>query len=158
VIGPWRTDYGFLFAGAKKHGDARFVWIETAALIVYFGGLALFNWQGALLFLLPLAYLDHAATYAHNYLEHHRATRPGTKLQGAVSSYGRLYNLLCCNNGHHQEHHYRPQVHWTRLPELRALMLPEHERRVVPYAHLFNFGGAETQVTVPHGEPATAVR
>jgi hypothetical protein len=36
---------------------------------------------------------------------------------GTASHYGRLYNLLCFNDGYHAEHHARPGVHWTRLPE-----------------------------------------
>ena len=38
--------------------------------------------------------------------------------RGTTSHYGRLYNLLCCNDGYHAEHHARPGVHWTLLPEL----------------------------------------
>jgi Fatty acid desaturase len=36
-----------------------------------------------------------------------------------VSYYGRLYNLLCFNDGHHAEHHAYPHLHWSRLPERR---------------------------------------
>ena len=35
---------------------------------------------------------------------------------GTTSHYGRLYNLLCFNDGYHAEHHARPGVHWTQLP------------------------------------------
>ena len=34
-----------------------------------------------------------------------------------TSHYGRLYNALCFNDGYHVEHHARPGVHWSRLPE-----------------------------------------
>ncbi|MEP7353255.1 MAG: fatty acid desaturase [Acidobacteriota bacterium] len=33
-----------------------------------------------------------------------------------TSHYGRLYNLLCFNDGYHAEHHSDPGTHWTGLP------------------------------------------
>lgn len=35
---------------------------------------------------------------------------------GATSHYGKLYNLLCFNDGYHVEHHANPATHWTSLP------------------------------------------
>jgi hypothetical protein len=46
----------------------------------------------------------------HGYYEHR---------DGTTSHYGRLYNALLFNDGYHVEHHARPGVHWSRLPEYR---------------------------------------
>ena len=118
------------------------------------------NPRGLLLFYLPVWYFGNAAAQAENYLEHYGAI-PGNRKTDSVSSYGRLYNLIWFNNGYHQEHHYRPQTHWTRVPEVRELLPPESERRVVRGAHWFNFGvrresiPSSTSTARPESRPAT---
>jgi hypothetical protein len=47
---------------------------------------------------------------AQGYWEHY--------LGEPTSHYGRLYNLLCFNDGYHAEHHAHPGMHWTQLPNL----------------------------------------
>jgi hypothetical protein len=37
--------------------------------------------------------------------------------RGTTSHYGRIYNLLCFNDGYHAEHHARPGLHWSRLAD-----------------------------------------
>jgi fatty acid desaturase len=152
LFGPFRVDYGYYYGWAKKRGDARLMWVETVALFVYFGLLGLSNWQGLLLFFVPVLYFGQAAALAHNYCEH-RGAHPGDRLRDSVSCYGFLYNKLWFNEGHHQEHHFRPQTHWTKLPELRALMLPEEQRRVVRHIHWLNISGKRGEVP-PRGRLA----
>ena len=135
-LGPIRGEIGVLWAGAVRR-DRPLAWTELSCLLAFVGLLTALNWRGVLLFLLPVWYLGQVCALAENYLEHHGA-QPGNRLTDSVSCYASLYNLVWFNNGYHQEHHYSPQVHWTKVKALRARMVPESERRVVPYAHAWN--------------------
>ena len=137
LIGPLRVDYSYLYGRARKRGDAALTWTETAAIAVYMLVLGISNWRGLVFFYLPVLYVGQVFALVHNYCEHHGAIA-GNRLTNSVSCYGRLYNLFWFNEGYHQEHHFRPTVHWTKLPAVRSQMLPESQRRVVPYAHWLN--------------------
>jgi fatty acid desaturase len=138
LVGYFRLDVGFLLSEARKGRLIRQVVVEVAAILVLIAAFAVLNPRGLIFFYLPVWYLGNAAAQAQNYLEHHGAT-PGNRKTDSVSSYGRLYNLIWFNHGYHQEHHYRPQVHWTRIPEVKTLLPPESQRHVVRWAHWFNF-------------------
>lgn len=138
LLGFWRGDFGTLLREAKRKGLLRLVILETVALGVFVASLGAMNWKGSFCFFLPVWYLGHCSAHLENYLEHHGAT-PGNRLTDSVSCYNSLYNLIWFNNGYHQEHHYKPQVHWTKIPEVTGLLPPVSERRVVRGAHWFNF-------------------
>jgi fatty acid desaturase len=72
---------------------------------------------------------------ALSYSEHYNATDPEDTKKDSTSCYNKIYNFLFFNTGYHQEHHYRPGVHWTKLPELQH-QLPE-DRNIVKYC-LYN--------------------
>jgi fatty acid desaturase len=138
LLGPLRTDLVGLYREAARKRQTTLVWWEAAAMTAYTVGLFVADWQYTLVFVIPVWYLGQSAALAENFLEHHHAV-PGNRMTDSVSCYGRLYNFLWFNNGYHQEHHCKPQVHWTRIPEVRGEMLPEDQRRVVRVAHWFNF-------------------
>jgi len=138
LLGPFRSDVGFLVEGARRQGRIRLAALEGVALAVMALALAVLNFKGFLFFFMPVWYLGSCASLAENYLEHHGA-RPGSRLTDSVSSYGPVYNFIWFNNGYHQEHHFRPQMHWTQVPALRPQLPPSSERRVAPWAHWFNF-------------------
>jgi fatty acid desaturase len=139
LLGYLRFDLSVFLDEAKKRGLLGQVVAESAAWLALLVVIGMTNPLGLVCFYLPVWYLGNAAAQGQTYLEHHGAI-PGNRKTDSVSSYGVLYNLIWFNHGYHQEHHYRPQVHWTRIPEVRPLLPPESERRVVRGAHWFNFG------------------
>jgi fatty acid desaturase len=85
------------------------------------------NWRYFVFFYLPSYYLGWVLTYAESYLEHY-GCQPENPFANSVSSYNRLYNLLWFNNGYHQEHHWSPKYHWTRMHELHEQLRPQLQR------------------------------
>lgn len=138
LLGPFRTELRAPYLEAKKRRRAWLVWSECGALAAFALAALLAEPKCFFLFLLPVWYGGQVFALAENWLEHHRAM-PGNRLTDSVSCYGRLYNLVWFNNGYHQEHHYRPTVHWTKIAEVRREMLPDDQRRVVRGAHWFNW-------------------
>jgi fatty acid desaturase len=139
LLGVFRVGVPHLFRGAQKNKTLHMVVFELAALAAMATVFGMINPLGLIAFHLPVALAGTLAAQTSNYLEHYGAI-PGNRKTDSVSSYGWFYNLIWFNNGYHQEHHYRPQVHWARVPEIKKLLPPEVERRVAPGAHLFNFG------------------
>jgi fatty acid desaturase len=137
VLGPLRMGLGEFLEEAKRLRLTGQIVVESLAFVALVGALVAVDWRGMLLFFLPVWYLGQVAAYAENYLEHNHAI-PGSSKTDSVSCYGALYNLVWFNNGYHQEHHFRPQVHWLDIKLVKAEMLPETERRVVRGAHWFN--------------------
>jgi fatty acid desaturase len=139
LLGYFRFDVGVFLRAAKKRHLLGQVIAETAAWLALLVVVGFVNPLGLVCFYVPVWYLGNAAAQGQTYLEHYGAI-PGNRKTDSVSSYGVLYNLIWFNHGYHQEHHYRPQIHWTRIPEVKPLLPPESQRRVVPLAHWFNFG------------------
>jgi fatty acid desaturase len=137
LLGPLRQSPLPLIAEARRQGETRQLIAESVAVAAAAIGLAILDWRGVLFIYLPIYYFGQVVAYAEAYSEHVGAT-PGDRGRDAVSCYNRLYNWLCFNNGYHQEHHFRPGVHWTQTPALRSQLAPEAQRRVVPAAHLLS--------------------
>ncbi len=138
LLGPLRTELRAAYREAKAKQRAWLVWLEGGALAAFALVILLWETKCFFCFLLPIWYGGQVFALAENWLEHHHAT-PGNRLTDSVSCYGRLYNLIWFNNGYHQEHHFRPTVHWTKIAEVRDEMLPDDQRRIVVGAHWFNW-------------------
>ncbi|MFZ4712340.1 MAG: fatty acid desaturase family protein [Bacteriovoracaceae bacterium] len=136
--GIFRLDLKKIFAvaeeqGLKKQAQKEIILITLIALIFLS-----VNFYGFVFFFLPTWFLGQCAFFAQTYMEHFRAV-PGNRMTDSVSCYSTLYNLIWFNNGYHQEHHYKPTVHWNDLKRVRLEMLPINERMVVKGSHWFNF-------------------
>jgi fatty acid desaturase len=91
---------------------------ELAVCGLGVAGYAALSWGFVVCFFVPVFYAGSFLGILNNYYQHAGA-KPGTRTANSVSYYGRLYNLLCFNEGYHQEHHVQPGRHWTRRPALR---------------------------------------
>jgi fatty acid desaturase len=126
-----------------RHGRVHIVQtiVETIALAAFWAGMLAINWRYFVFFYLPSYYLGWVLSYAEGYLEHY-GCQPGNPFANSVSSYNRLYNLLWFNNGYHQEHHWDPKVHWTRMPDLHRQIQPQmaaNHTRILWGPHLTGF-------------------
>lgn len=133
LLGLVRTDLVGLYRQAAER--SRLVHAEVLALLLFVGLLAFIQPWAAVLTLLPTYALGQVFALWENYCEHHRAI-PSDRWRDSVSCYNPVYNFCFFNNGYHQEHHLRPQVHWTQIAEVRG-ELPD-DRVIVPYCHLTN--------------------
>ncbi len=136
-IGFFKQDFMFFVNSAKKKNTHSQVYLETTLWLLFVTLLAFINWRGTLFVFLPAWYLGQCAALFENYLEHHGSI-PGNRQTDSVSCYGTFYNWLWFNNGYHQEHHYRPQIHWTKIPNVQAELPPPSHRRICKGAHWFN--------------------
>ena len=115
--------------------------VESLALALFWITLLVCNWRYFLLFYLPSYYLGWVLIYAHTYFLHWGA-EPGNYYANSVSSYEPVYNALFFNNGYHQEHHWDPKAHWTKMREVRAEIRPQmiaNRTRVLRGPHLTIF-------------------
>ena len=120
--------------------EGRWAARELAAIAFFYAGAALCNWQAVAL-LLPFYYVGRCLSALNGYYEHYRAD-PDTPIAWGVSSYHRLYNLLWFNNGYHAEHHFRPRLHWTQLPQFHAEIADRQRRagvRQIDRPHYLGF-------------------
>lgn len=124
------------YSGRRVLAKRRIV-LETSSLWIFWLFVFVLNWRFGV-FYMGVSYVGQVLSSVQNYFEHYGAT-PGNRKADSVSCYGRLYNLVWFKNGYHQEHHFRPAVHWSRLPQLRSEMLPAGQRHIVEKIHCFNF-------------------
>lgn len=119
-----------------KIGDLRQRFnIENRVFKCYFLIVCFINFKFALLVSL-IAILANIMDMMISYGEHYGAEFVTDNTKNAVSSYGYWYNLLTFNNGYHQEHHYDPKLHWSRLHEISPLM--HSDRKMISTIHMLN--------------------
>jgi fatty acid desaturase len=136
----FRVEVGPVLRVALRYGwaNAAQVAVETLALAAFWLWMLWGDWQYFTYFYLPSFFFGWVLSYAEGYLEHYGG-QPGNPYANSVSSYNWAYNVLWFNNGYHQEHHWDPKCHWTRMRELHERLRPQLEAngtRVLKGPHL----------------------
>ena len=68
---------------------------------------------------LPLFLFGQFMVRVSAYFGHYKASDVENPYANSVNHYSRLWNVIMFNEGYHQEHHIRPQEHWSRRPTTR---------------------------------------
>ena len=100
----------------RRPGQAQQAKIELAIVISFYVVVLALDWK-LVLVMLPFNYLGQCLSSLNGYYEHFGGD-PDKPIAWGVSTYEKFYNWTWMNNGYHAEHHYRPKVHWTDMPEL----------------------------------------
>jgi fatty acid desaturase len=114
------TAYPRALEVGARHPKQRRVFVGMAAVTVAILA-ALFAARPAaalFVFLIPMAislFITAWATYSH-----HAGKSTESHFVACNNILHRGYNALTGNLGYHTAHHYKPGVHWSRLPELHA--------------------------------------
>jgi fatty acid desaturase len=143
LIGFFRFEIGPCLRMIIRNGRSHItlVLVETVALAAFWLALFLADWRYFVFYYLPSYYLGWVLIYAHTYVLHYGA-QPGNYYANSVSSYHRLYNWLFFYNGYHQEHHWDPKAHWTRMKDVHQEILPHmiaNRTRILHGPHITAF-------------------
>lgn len=136
ILGPIRADLIELYRQGHAKNQGPQIVAETFLFLALLGFTTYLSPAFTLYCYLPVWFLGQAAAYAENYFEHYGAT-PGNRMTDSVSCYSNWYNFIWFNNGFHQEHHYRPQIHWSKVKEIK--ITEGLNRKIVKHAHWFNW-------------------
>jgi fatty acid desaturase len=133
ILGVLRTDVAEMYRLANSPTWAKN--LEVALCLVPFALSFLMGGIQLLVAYTAVWFSGQAMALAENYFEHYGAI-PGSRKTDSVSCYNPIYNFMWFNNGYHQEHHYKPTVHWTKIKSVREqLPAQQNVRRIVPLAH-----------------------
>jgi fatty acid desaturase len=95
-----------------------FVWMSLLTIGVAVSLTIYRPLPGLFVFVLPMIamlFLTAWATYTH-----HAGKSTANHFVASNNILHRGYNIMTGNLGYHTAHHYKPGVHWSRLPELHA--------------------------------------
>jgi fatty acid desaturase len=112
-----RDDLFSSFQQCKKRSEALQIGVESGMCLLAITTYFLLSWKFFVFFVIPIFYFGWSLVYLANYYEHFGAT-PENRYANSTSHYGYWYNALCCNEGYHQEHHLRPNIHWRKRPQV----------------------------------------
>jgi fatty acid desaturase len=114
------TAYPRAWSVGARYPRARrvFLWMGLLSLAIIIALVAYRPLPGLIVFVLAPAFSLWGtawATYAHHA---HRDT--STHFVASNNMLNRFYNKATCNLGYHTAHHFKPGVHWSKMPELHA--------------------------------------
>jgi fatty acid desaturase len=143
IVSFFRVEVGPVVRKCFVHGPTHVaqLTVETLVLAAFWITMLAVDWRYVVFFYLPSYYLGWVLSYAEGYLEHYRC-EPGNDFANSVSSYHQLYNVLWFNNGYHQEHHWDPKIHWTKIKVLHEQIKPQmiaNGTRILRGPHLTTF-------------------
>ena len=124
----------------RRPAQAKQAKIELVVMILFYLGMLVLDWRFVLI-MLPFNYLGQCLSFLNGYYEHFGGN-PEKPIAWGVSAYGKIYNWTWLNNGYHAEHHYRPKMHWTKMPELHRTIAGQQEEggtRVIRPPHPLGF-------------------
>lgn len=101
------------------------VFLGMAALNLTLLGLAFAHAPLAALLVYAIPMLVSLTLTVQATYDHHAGLFSTDPMTASYNVMDRWYNLATLNLGYHTAHHYRPIVHWSRLPELHAKIAPQ---------------------------------
>lgn len=142
VYGLYRDIVGISIADKENTCSTKFklqdmdkLKTENLMILLYLSSVLLITgWYFAYYVFVVL--LSLIANNANSYGEHYQAVDHSNFRCDSVGNYNRLFNFLCFNSGYHQEHHVKPSLHWTKLPEITST-LPKN-RTTIDKLYMFN--------------------
>ena len=138
LLGLFRDEFRSALREIKEKQQLANLRSEAFAVVAVLICWGWMNWRFLVFAWAPTFFVAQAVARMSNYFGHFNATDVNNRIADSVNYYGRLWNLLMCNEGYHQEHHIRPQVHWSRRKEVQI----EFEERM-------ELAGAYTQQLPP---------
>lgn len=99
--------------------------VETAGILIYLLVGTYINWQWTVFVIFPVYFTGWFFANMQNYYEHYHAADQNNWYANSVSYYGKWFNIFVFNEGYHQEHHIRPNTHWTMRPAIKERFAKE---------------------------------
>ena len=110
--------------GRRYPSQQRVLLVSALFIAALVAGLILFRpLPGLFVFVLPMLISIFATVYATH--EHHAGKGTDSPFVACNNIIHGVYNIATGNLGYHTAHHYRPGVHWSRLPALHATIEPK---------------------------------
>ena len=119
------TAYGRVWQVARRTGKYTGIFLVMAALtLAIVAALVAYRPVPALLvFVAPMTIMLFYTAWAT--FTHHAGKQTSSHFVASNNILHRGYNILTGNLGYHTAHHYRPGVHWSRLPALHDTIAHE---------------------------------